>query len=102
LLLRAATLIAAPSSTENASGERDCEMHQSKKGNHWYFGMRPKVEHACRVINRQFGHVKVRYRGLKKNTAQLSTLFALSNLWMVRKTLQVLDGQIRAQPAKAA
>jgi IS5 family transposase len=64
--------------------------------------MRAKVEHPFRVIKRQFGHVKVRYRGLKKNTAQLSTLFALSNLWMVRKTLQVLDGLIRAQPAKAA
>jgi IS5 family transposase len=200
LMLRAgtvvdATLIAAPSSTKNASGERDPEMHQSKKGNQWYFGMkahigvdaesglvhtvrgtsgnvndvvegnallhgeesevfadagyqgahkradardgvnwhvamrpgkraaldktrrshelidelerlkasiRAKVEHPFRVIKRQFGHVKVRYRGLKKNTAQLSTLFALSNLWMVRKTLQVLDGQIRAQPAKAA
>lgn len=38
-----------------------------------------------RVIKRQFGHVKVRYRGLAKNTAQLHTLFALSNLWMVRK-----------------
>jgi IS5 family transposase len=200
LMLRAgtvvdATLIAAPSSTKNASGERDPEMHQSKKGNQWYFGMkahigvdaesglvhtvrgtsgnvndvvegnallhgeesevfadagyqgahkradardgvnwhvamrpgkraaldktqrshelidelerlkasmRAKVEHPFRVIKRQFGHVKVRYRGLKKNTAQLSTLFALSNLWMVRKTLQVLNGQIRAQPAKAA
>lgn len=200
LMLRAgtvvdATLIAAPSSTKNASGERDPEMHQSKKGNQWYFGMkahigvdaesglvhtvrgtsgnvndvvegnallhgqesevfadagyqgahkradardgvnwhvamrpgkraaldktrrshelidelerlkasmRAKVEHPFRVIKRQFGHVKVRYRGLKKNTAQLSTLFALSNLWMVRKTLQILDGQIRAQPAKAA
>jgi IS5 family transposase len=43
--------------------------------------------------------VKVRYRGLKKNTAQLSTLFALSNLWMARKTLQILDGQVRAQTA---
>ena len=200
LMLRAgtvvdATLIAAPSSTKNASGERDPEMHQSKKGNQWYFGMkahigvdaesglvhtvrgtsgnvndvvegnallhgeesevfadagyqgahkradardgvnwhvamrpgkraaldktrrshelidelerlkasmRAKVEHPFRVIKRQFGHVKVRYRGLKKNAAQLSTLFALSNLWMVHKTLQVLDGQIRAQPAKAA
>ena len=40
-----------------------------------------------RVIKRQFGHVKVRYRGLAKNTAQLHTLFALSNLWMVRRTL---------------
>jgi len=200
LLLRAgtvvdATLIAAPSSTKNSSGERDPEMHQSKKGNQWYFGMkahigvdaesglvhtvrgtsgnvndvveansllhgdeteafadagyqgahkrpdakssvrwniamrpgkraaldktkrvdqlidqlerlkasiRAKVEHPFRVIKRQFGHVKVRYRGLRKNTAQLSTLFALSNLWMARKTLQVLDGQVRPQPATAA
>ena len=200
LLLRAgtvvdATLIAAPSSTKNSSGERDPEMHQSKKGNQWYFGMkahigvdaqsglvhtvrgtsgnvndvveansllhgdeteafadagyqgahkrpdakssvrwniamrpgkraaldktkrveqlidqierlkasiRAKVEHPFRVIKRQFGHVKVRYRGLTKNTAQLSTLFALSNLWMARKALQVLDGQIRPQPPRAA
>jgi IS5 family transposase len=48
---------------------------------------RAKVEHPFRVIKRQFGHVKVRYRGLAKNTAQLRTLFALSNLWMVRRTL---------------
>ena len=46
--------------------------------------VRAKVEHPFRVIKRQFGHVKVRYRGLAKNTAQLVTLFALSNLWMVR------------------
>jgi IS5 family transposase len=46
--------------------------------------IRAKVEHPLRVIKRQFGFVKVRYRGLKKNTAQLVTLFALSNLWMVR------------------
>jgi IS5 family transposase len=200
LLLKAgtvvdATLIAAPSSTKNKSGERDPEMHQSKKGNQWYFGMkahigvdadsglvhtvkgtagnvndvveanallhgqeaevfgdagyqgadkradapadvcwnvamrpgkrraldksrplgqlqdqleklkasiRAKVEHPFRVIKCQFGHVKVRYRGLKKNTAQLVTLFALSNLWMVRKKLAVLDGQIRPQRARGA
>ena len=48
---------------------------------------RAKVEHLFRVIKRQFGHVKVRYRGLKKNTAQLHTLFALSNLWIVRGKL---------------
>ncbi|WP_326542157.1 IS5 family transposase [Pseudorhodoferax sp.] len=182
LLLRAgtvvdATLIAAPSSTKNKSGERDPEMHQSKKGQQWYFGMkahigvdaesglvhtvrgtagnvadvveansllhgqeklalgdagyqgvdkrpdanpevqwhvamrpgkrkkldktqlldrmkddfertkasiRAKVEHPFRVLKQQFGHVKVRYRGLAKNTAQLHTLFALSNLWMAR------------------
>ena len=174
-----ATLIAAPSSTKNASGERDPEMHQTRKGNQWYFGMkahigvdaesglvhtvlgtaanvndvtqghgllhgaeaivfadagyqgadkrteatgvpwhvalrpgkrraldkktprgalrdkieklkasvRAKVEHPFRVIKRQFGHTKVRYRGLAKNTQQLITLFALSNLWMVRHRL---------------
>ena len=216
-----ATLIAAPSSTKNNSGGRDPQMHQSKKGNQWYFGMtrpqakgqrqalvreadavtsvarphkahigvdaesglvhtvkgtsgnvndvvqansllhgneadvfadagyqgagkrpdakegvtwhiamrpgkrraldktklvdnlidqiekikasvRAKVEHPLRVIKRQFGHVKVRYRGLKKNTAQLVTLFALSNLWMARKQLLVLDGQLRLGAANAA
>ncbi len=178
-----ATLIAAPSSTKNSSGERDPEMHQTKKGNQWHFGMkahagvdadsglvhtvtataanahditqasellhgqetdvfadsgyrgvdkreevqakhpdvnwhiammpgkrralkkdtpmgaildklektkasiRAKVEHPFRVIKRQFGYVKVKYRGLTKNTANLMTLFALSNIWMVRKRL---------------
>lgn len=173
-----ATLIAAPSSTKNKKGERDPEMHQTKKGNQWHFGMkahigvdaesglvhsvigtaanvhdvtqghgllhgqesvvfgdagyqgadkrpdatgvewlvamrpskrrtlkgtslgdlldqveklkasvRAKVEHPFRVIKRQFGYTKVRYKGLAKNTAQLVTLFALSNLWMVRKRI---------------
>ena len=176
-----ATIIAAPSSTKNNSGKRDPEMHQTKKGNQWYHGMkghigtdadsglvhsvattaanahditqasellhgeeadvfadsgyrgvekreeirakhpdvkwhiammpgkrkalkkdtpmgaildkleqikariRAKVEHPFRVIKRQFGYNKVRYRGLAKNAAQLYTLFMLSNLWMVRK-----------------
>jgi len=190
LLLKAgtvvdATLIAAPSSTKNKDGQREPEMHQSKKANQWFFGMkahigvdadsglvhtvrgtagnvndvveansllhgqerdvfadagyqgaakrpdakagvtwriamrpgkrraldkdneidalidkveklkasvRAKVEHPFRVIKRQFAHTKVRYRGLKKNTAQLVTLFALSNLWMVR-------GKLLAAPA---
>ena len=35
-----ATLIAAPPSTKNAAGERDPEMHQSKKGKQWHFGMK--------------------------------------------------------------
>ena len=48
LLLKAgtvvdATLIAAPSSTKNASGERDPEMHQTKKGNQWHFGMKAHI-----------------------------------------------------------
>ena len=38
-----ATLIAAPSSTKNKAGERDPEMHQTKKGNQWYFGMKVHI-----------------------------------------------------------
>ncbi len=49
--------------------------------------VRARVEHPFRVVKRQFGHWKVRYRGLIKNTQQLTTLFALSNLWMARHRL---------------
>ena len=49
--------------------------------------VRAKVEHPFRVLKRQFGYTKVRYRGLKKNTAQIVTLFALGNLWMARRRL---------------
>ena len=35
-----ATIIRAPSSTKNRTKERDPEMHQMKKGNQWYFGMK--------------------------------------------------------------
>ena len=184
-----ATIIAAPSSTKNGDGRRDPEMHQTRKGNQWYFGMkahigvddesglvhhvectaanasdvtvahrllhgqeetvcgdsgytgldkreemqgkgdlgyliaakpsvlkqikrksgqklarelehakaslRAKVEHPFRVIKRQFGYTKVRYRGLVKNTAQVLTLFALSNLWMVRRPLLITVGKLR-------
>ena len=38
-----ATIIAAPSSTKNADNERDPEMHQTKKGNQWYFGMKAHI-----------------------------------------------------------
>jgi IS5 family transposase len=44
--------------------------------------VRAKVEHPFRVVKQQFGYAKVRYRGLAKNTARLTMLFALSNLWM--------------------
>ena len=184
-----ATLIHAPSSTKNQDGKRDPEMHQTKKGNQYYFGMkahigadaesglvhsvvgtaanvadvtqvdkllhgeenmvgadagytgvekrpehegreviwqiaarrstykklskrsalykakrkiekakaqvRAKVEHPFRVIKRQFGYVKTRFRGLAKNTAQLVTLFALSNLWMARRHLLTNAGEVR-------
>ena len=47
--------------------------------------VRAKVEHPFRVIKRQFGPAKARFRGLAKNSAQVVTLFALSNLWMARR-----------------
>ena len=49
--------------------------------------IRARVEHPFRAVKRQFGFVKVRFRGLAKNTSQIITLFALSNLWMVRKQM---------------
>ncbi len=59
---------------------------------HLKASIRAAVEHPFRVIKRQFGHMKVRYRGLAKNAAQLLTLFALSNLWMVRKHVLATTG----------
>ncbi|TLM72680.1 IS5 family transposase, partial [Microbulbifer harenosus] len=38
-----ATIIAAPSSTKNREGKRDPEMHQTKKGNEWQFGMKMHI-----------------------------------------------------------
>ena len=49
--------------------------------------VRAKGEHAFRVVRRQFSYIKVRYRGLAKNTAQLCTLFALAKLWTARRAL---------------
>jgi IS5 family transposase len=49
--------------------------------------VRAKVEHPFRVLKRQFGCTRTRYRGLAKNRAQLFTLFALGNLFLVRRKL---------------
>ena len=38
-----ATIISAPSSTKNATGKRAPEMHQTKKGNQWYHGMKVHI-----------------------------------------------------------
>lgn len=170
-----ATIINAPSSTKNAKGKRDPQMHQTRKGKQWYFGMkvhtgtdtdsglvhtvigtpanvadvnvlgellhgaesslhgdsayhskdlkeqaeaagvefnvnqrgtktrpltrwqrlrnrrlsrvRATVEHPFLVVKQLWGHAKVRYRGLKKNMAQMYTLFALANVYRVRRRL---------------
>jgi IS5 family transposase len=179
-----ATIIAAPPSTKNKQKSRDPEMHQTKKGNQWHFGMkahigvdvasgvvhsvvstaaneaditqmaavlhgresdvfadagytgankRPEhedrevcwniaikrsiikalpsrlrdmaeaveralsqvrawVEHPFHILKNRFGHKKLRYRGLKKNTAQLHTLFALANLVIVKNALLAKPG----------
>ena len=49
--------------------------------------IRARGEHAFHVVKRLWGHGKVRYRGLAKNTAQLFSLFALSNLYLLRYRL---------------
>jgi IS5 family transposase len=184
-----ATIIEAPTSTKNAEGERDPEMHQAKKGNEWHFGMkahigadvdsglvhtvvttpanesdvaqiddllhgkeeaihgdagylgaeayvarserivwriarrrgevqkircarerakamreetkkaqiRARVEHPFRIVKCVFGYVKVRFKGLAKNTSQVTTLFALANLYLARKHLLPQTGKLRAQ-----
>jgi IS5 family transposase len=169
-----ATIIAAPSSTKNASASRDPEMKQTRKGRNWHFGMklhigadkrgivhtvratdasvadinqmpellhgqerevfgdqaywkeddrkfleawgvryrinrrptahrplserwrminrarsrtRARGEHAFRVIKQLWGFAKVKYRGLAKNLARAHTMFALANLYQVRRQL---------------
>ena len=54
--------------------------------------IRAKVEHPFRVVKQQFGYAKVRYRGLAKNTARLTMLFALGNLWMARRHILAARG----------
>ena len=48
---------------------------------------RALVEHPFHIVKNLFQHRKVRYRGMKKNTAQLHTLFALANLVIAKKHL---------------
>jgi IS5 family transposase len=106
-----ATLISAPSSTKNEKGEGDPEMHQTRKGNQWYFGMKghigvdskEKVIHstevtAANVHDSQMvssllhgAETKVwgdtAYRGLAKNRTRFEVLCALANLYMKRRVL---------------
>ncbi|MGE6335167.1 transposase, partial [Stenotrophomonas sp. NPDC077659] len=83
---KAAFFIAAKRSKVKAIGNAR-ERRQVERWESCKASVRAKVEHPFRVIKRQFGYTKVRYRGLAKNTAQVLTLFALSNLWMVRRQL---------------
>ena len=58
-----------------------------KKRNRKHGSVRAKVEHVFRIIKCQFGYRRVRYRGLARNAAQMFTLAALANLFMVRDKL---------------
>lgn len=91
-----ASIISAPSSTKNQSGERDPEMHSTKKGNQWYFGMKmhigvDDITMAGSLLHgekkRVFGYNKVRYKGFEKNHNRLCLLAGLTNLMIGRKYL---------------
>ncbi|GAB3377680.1 hypothetical protein GCM10027514_15300 [Azotobacter armeniacus] len=84
--------IAARRSTYKKHGKRSVLYRVKRRIEKAKAQVRAKVEHPFRVIKRQFGYTKVRFRGLAKNTAQLVMLFALSNLWMARKHLLVAGG----------
>jgi IS5 family transposase len=58
-----------------------------KQKNRKHSAIRAKVEHPFRVIKEQWGHRKLRYRGLLKNASQFTILCALSNLYLSRKTM---------------
>ena len=78
-------------------GREKRALEQREKGK---ASIRAKVEHPFRVIKRQFGLTKVRFRGMAKNTAHVITLFALSNLWMARHKLLAMMAPVRPQTAK--
>ena len=86
--------IAARPSSYKKQAETSLIGRLRRKIEHAKAQVRAKVEHPCRVIKRQFGYTKVRFRGLAKNIAQQTTLFALSNLWMVRKRM-LNAGEVR-------
>ena len=58
-----------------------------KKRNRRNSSIRARVEHPFRIVKRQFGYTKVRYRGLAKNAAQVMTLIGLANLYALRGRL---------------
>jgi len=66
-----ATIIAAPSSTKNESRQRDGEMHQTRKGNQWYFGMKAHI-----AMDAQSGLV-AKVIGTAANISDISQTHAL-------------------------
>lgn len=58
-----------------------------KRRNRKLSSLRSRVEHLFRVMKRQFGYTKTRYRGLAKNAAQVFTLIGLTHLYLKRNAL---------------
>ncbi len=61
--------------------------NSQRKRNRKHGAIRARVEHVFRVMKCQFGYRKTRYRGIKKNGAQVFALLALANLYMARRRL---------------
>ena len=66
-----ATIIHAPSSTKNSTGKRDPEMHQTKKGNQWYFGLKAHIG-----VDAKEGHV----HSLATSAANVADMHMLPDL----------------------
>lgn len=65
-----------------------CRLSRWHRARNRTFGkVRAKVEHVFRVLKCQFGYRKVRYRGIKKNGAQVFSLLALANIYLARRQL---------------
>ncbi len=87
--------IAARRSTYKKLGKRSALYKAKRKIEKAKAQVRAKVEHPFRWSSASSVFVKTRFRGLAKNTAQLVTLFALSNLWMARRHLLTSTGEVR-------
>lgn len=61
---------------------------EQRRINRLVSSIRAPVEHIFRIIKRQFGYGRTRYRGLYKNGQQLFTLLALANVFMARRSLR--------------
>jgi transposase, IS5 family len=62
--------------------------HEQRRINRLVSSIRAPIEHVFRIIKRQFGYAKTRYRGLYKNGQQFFTLLALTNIFIARRDLR--------------
>lgn len=77
----------------NRKGSRNHTLREEdREWNHKHNKIRAKGEHAFHVVKCLWNYHKVRYKGLIKNAAQLFSLFALANVYMVRKELLISLG----------